>query len=360
MPRGFVFRGITGTGKSSTARLLARALMCTGTNPLGCKVSTGSLLDVHICGSCRTVDQDGLESHPDFYMVDGAAKRGVDDSREIMVTAESLPVLGKRRVTMLDEAHCLTEEAWKIYLTPLEKANSDATFEFVSNRAELIPKEILSRCCCTKFGRVDDSVILGLLANIAHTNSLKADQDALKAITAVSKGIVRDAVQLLSTVASMGDITKQLVLSVVDLEMEDFCLKVLSSLAKNKVKEAIELADKACLDNPPNKFIEALFSGYARAIFPQEEDPFLGYYGPIREGLPDISGLTTVFLRWSTVSRLSSDVIPIFITELNQVQVSPAPVSQVRGRSRPASVEESKPQIKSSREVMEFLGAKEK
>jgi len=125
IPRGFLLEGVYGVGKTTVAYLLARALMCTGEHPLGCKISSGTLLDMKICPSCRTVDRDGIDNHPDFQEVDagstkdGVAKSGVDAAREIIVTAETLPVLGRRRVTMLDEAHMLTPDAWKVYLKPL-------------------------------------------------------------------------------------------------------------------------------------------------------------------------------------------------------------------------------------------------
>jgi DNA polymerase III gamma/tau subunit len=335
--------------------------MCTGEHPLGCKISTGTLLDMKICPSCRTVDHDGIDAHPDFTEVDAASKRGIDASREIITNTEALPVLGRRRVTMLDEAHSLTPEAWKLYLKPLEQMNNNSIFMYVSNQGSNIPDEIRGRCCKTKFNRVSTEVILGLLANLAHTNGIQTELDALKAISGVSKGIVRDAVQLLSTVANLGPVTKEMVFSVVDLALEDFCLKILLAIAKKDAPAAAKIADEACRDTPPIKFIEALFAGYARAIYPQENDPFLNYYGPIRDELPNVSGMTTIFLRWSNAAQLSSDVIPIMITELVKVH-SKTLVTSSRHmpRETTTTVTEREPGKKSAREVMEFLGGVEK
>ena len=361
MPRGFIFEGVYGVGKTTSAYLLARALMCTGPDPLGCKISTGTMLDMKICASCRTIDKDGIDAHPDFLEVDAASKSGVDASREIVTIAESLPVLGKRRITMLDEAHSLTFDAWKVYLKPLEQADTNAIFMFVSNKGASIPDEIRSRCCKTRFSRVPNETILGLLANLAHTNSLNADLDALKLISRVSKGIVRDAVQLLSTVAAMGNVTKELVAAVVDMSLEDFCLKILTSVAKKDQAGAIQVAEAACQSTTPVKFIEALFAGYARAVFPQDDDPFLAYYGPIRDGLPNVSAMTSVFLRWSTAPALPADVVPILMMELIRVH-SAAPASAGRTFARAASSAPTPavPGQKSAREVMEFLGGIEK
>jgi DNA polymerase-3 subunit gamma/tau len=360
-PRGFIFEGITGVGKTTCAYLMARALMCTGEHPLGCKISTGTLLDMKICPSCRTIDHDGIDAHPDFTEVDAASKRGIDASREIITNTEALPVLGNSRVTMLDEAHSLTPEAWKLYLKPLEQKSNQAIFMFVSNQGSNIPEEIRGRCCKVKFNRVSTEVILGLLANLAHTNDIQTELDALKAISGVSKGIVREAVQLLSTVANLGPVTKELVFTVVDLTLEDFCLKILLAIAKKDAPAATKIADEACRDTPPVKFIEALFAGYARAIYPQENDPFLNYYGPIREELPNVSGMTSVFLRWSSVTQLSADVIPILITELVKVHSKTLVTSSRHTpRGTVATPTDQDPGKKSAREVMAFLGGVEK
>ena len=361
MPRGFIFEGVYGVGKTTTAYIMARALMCTGDHPLGCKLSTGTMLDMKICPSCRTIDRDGIDAHPDFLERDGATKEGgVEASRELVQLAETLPVLGKRRVTLIDEAHALTGDAWKVYLKPLEQANTDAIFMFSTNQGSKIPDEIRSRCCKTRFIRVPSEVILGLLANIAHTNALTTELDALKAISRVSKGIVRDAVQLLNTVAAMGDITKDLVMSVVDLSLEDFCLKILSAIAKKDAAEAAKVADEACRNNQPVKVIEALFAGYARAIYPQEDDPFAEYYPPIREALPNLSGMTSVFLRWSNAPHFPADVMPILIAELIRVHAVPTSGMRPAYHVQAVSVETEPPGTKSAREVIQFFGAVEK
>ena len=135
--RGFIFEGVRGVGKTSVAYLMARALMCTGPDPEGC----GS------CASCKTIDTQGIDAHPDFMEVAAAAKSGVDAAREIVTTAESMPVLGKRRVVMVDEAHALSPDAWKVYLKPLELVNNDAVYMYVSNKGTQIPDEIRGRCC---------------------------------------------------------------------------------------------------------------------------------------------------------------------------------------------------------------------
>jgi DNA polymerase-3 subunit gamma/tau len=363
IPRGFILEGVYGVGKTTTAYLLARSLMCTGNDPQGCKLSTGSLLDMKICPSCRTVDRDGIEAHPDFTEIACALKNGVQEARDTITTAETLPVLGKRRITMLDEAHALSMDAWKIYLTPLERKDTNAIFLFVSNMGAKIPDEIRSRCCKAKFSRVSSEVILGLLANIAHTNGVTTDNDALKAISRVSKGIVRDAVQLLNTVASMGDVTKDLVMSVVDLSLEDYSLKILSALAKQDAVEAAKIADEACRNTLPTKLLEALFAGYARMIYPQEDDPFTKFYPPIREALPDMTGMTTIFLRWSNAPHLPADVMPILLAELNKVHAQPERATGVAWRgpkALPGQQPEPEPSKKSAREVMKFLGGIEK
>src|SRR5271154_6251843 len=189
LSRGLILYGVVGVGKTTTAYLLARALMCTGQDPLGCGA----------CPSCELIEADGIDKHPDFIEVDGAVRPGVDAAREMVETTLSLPVIGKRRVTVVDEAHFLSPEAWGAYLKTLESGDTESVFIFVTTEVSKIQPNIRSRCIRIPFERVNQDVLIGHLANVANTNSINYELDALKLIARQSRGIVRDAVQYLDT-----------------------------------------------------------------------------------------------------------------------------------------------------------------
>src|ERR1700723_3103507 len=114
LTRGIILYGVWGVGKTSVAYLLAKALMCSGKDPLGCGK----------CPSCGLVTESGMDRHPDFIEIDGAQKSGVEAAREVVDTTLSLPALGKRRVTVIDEAQFLSQEAWGAYLKVLEQGDT--------------------------------------------------------------------------------------------------------------------------------------------------------------------------------------------------------------------------------------------
>src|SRR5271156_4368927 len=186
LSRGIILHGVVGVGKTTSAYLAAKALMCLDeTQPLGCGE----------CASCQLIQSDGIDKHPDFIEIDGAVKPGVGDARDTVESTLTLPVLGKRRVTIIDEAHWLSAEAWSAYLKTLELGDTESVFLFVSQDYNKIQLNIRTRCIRVAFDRVSQEVLLGHLANAATKNNIAYDLDAIKLIARMSKGIVRDAVQ---------------------------------------------------------------------------------------------------------------------------------------------------------------------
>ncbi len=347
--RGFIFEGVRGSGKTSTAYLTAKALMCTSRDPEGCGT----------CPSCKTIDNQGIDTHPDFVEVAAAAKPGVDAARDILTTAESLPVLGKRRIVMIDEAHCLSPEAWKVYLKPLELVNNDAIYMYVSNQGGKIPEEIRGRCCRLRFGRVDTDIILGCLVNSATANQIQYELEALRVISRSSKGIVREALAMLDTCAAIGTVTKELVVATIEDDLEDVSLKIFSKMSEKNQAAAVKIADEACRTENPVRLIEALFATYAKCVYKPETPEQTAIKGTFR----DVCGMTQIFLKWSTPQQLSADVMPLLVVELMNVGeakmvgrvIHTVGVSKV---PRLPSLDEIDPRMESASRFAELTGAK--
>jgi DNA polymerase III subunit gamma/tau len=328
MPRGFIFTGVYGVGKTTTAYIHARALMC-HEDPLGCGK----------CASCLCIDNHGIDTHPDFREVDAASNSGVDKARLLIEDSESLAVLGRRRVIMIDEAHRLSRESWDTFLKVLERGDTNGVFIFVTNEGDRIPGTIRSRCGMVKFNKVDTDTIVGVLTNVSNNNQLSFDLDALRIIAKYAKGHVRTAVETLSTVAALGKINRDNVEVVLDLALQTQCVQVLALVAKSKgapatiesnLAEASRICDEACLANPPQRLIETLFAEYGRIVFAAETKT----EAQIANVLTNIPDITTVLLKWSGAVTIPVDAVPLLVHELIATQdLTRAPVHRGGGNS---------------------------
>jgi DNA polymerase III subunit gamma/tau len=305
LTRGIIFHGVVGVGKTSTAYLTAKGLMCTGSDPLGCGK----------CPSCETIAQDGIDAHPDFQEIDAAQSGGVEAAREVVDTTLSLPALGKRRVSVIDEAPFLSSEAWGVYLKILEQSNTDAVFIFISNELEKIKMATITRCIRIPFARVSNDVMKGHLSKIATANGIDYELEALDIIVRHSRGVVREAVQCLNMAAALGKVRPQLVQTVIDSSLEDRCTHLLHTIGKKNQVEACKQADEMTLNASPQRIIETLLSVYGRAIW--TEDPLLQQ---VYVGLPNVEKVTDILVKWSSLT-LPADVLVIIVWELLQTQV---------------------------------------
>lgn len=320
LTRGIILYGVLGVGKTTTAYLVAKALMCTGQDPLGCGK----------CPSCVLIEESGIDQHPDFQEVDGAQKSGVEAARDVVEVTLSLPVLGKRKVSIIDEAQFLSPEAWGAYLKVLEQGDTDSVFIFVSNEVERIKMTTRSRCIKVPFERVSRSTMVGLLSKVATDNKIPYDLDGLDVIARHSKGIIRDAVQWLNTAAALGEIKPDLVRTVIDTSLEDKCMKLLLTIAKKDQVEACKIADEIGINFTPQRIVETMLSLYSRSIWQDDPDNELRQ---VYLGLPNVGEVTTTLIKWSGL-QVPADVLPLIVFELLKTQQ--AKVS-VRTASAPAS-----------------------
>ena len=308
MPKGYIFKGSIGVGKTTCAYLLAKSLMCTGDDPLGCGK----------CPSCNFIDQadsveEGLNLCGDFMEVDAASHSGAEHMRSMLDVLNSPPsALSKRRVLLIDEAHNLSELAWNVALKPLETREDGSVFIFASSRPESIPYSISSRCVPVQFERVHTDNIFGMLVNIANKRDIPYELEAIKIIARKAKGIVRDAVLWLGMVAAMGNVTKELVTVALDDTLEDLCHKCYASLIGNDQVQAVKWIDEAGRNYSTSKVIEVMFSIYART--PWAEPGTIHYQ--IASRLPNSGEVDAIFIKWLSNTNLPADVLPLVVYEL--------------------------------------------
>ena len=320
-PPGMIMDGPTGVGKTTTAFLAAKALMCTGGEPLGCGK----------CPSCG-VFQDNPLQHPDFSMFDGASNSGVEASRRIVDASTDLPALGRVRVVIVDEAHRLSSEAFDVYLIPLEARARNCTFIFCTTNLQKIPATVRGRCSRFPFYPVPADELTGKLVTLAVQQGIEFELEGIRAIALASKGRVRDAIYMLDDVRRMGKVTKELVGTVSDVSVADNAMAVLIHVvAKRFVQACDALAALAqqCSSSP--KAIEEVFSAYARAVFGEEgtSEEDQRRHTAVRVCLPNHTALTSVLLKWSAAERIPTDALPLFLHELSQHVVVPESTTPV-------------------------------
>ncbi len=186
----YMFTGIRGTGKTSTARILARAINYVGPNGDG-KPTAGPTDD---CPVCQAIGED---RHPDVIEIDAASNTGVDDVRQIIENVRYAPVSARYKVFIIDEVHMLSKAAFNALLKTLEEPPPHVVFMFATTEIRKVPVTILSRCQRFDLRRIETPVLLAHYKKIAEAEKLNVEDDALYLIARAADGSARDGLSLL-------------------------------------------------------------------------------------------------------------------------------------------------------------------
>jgi DNA polymerase-3 subunit gamma/tau len=191
----YLFSGTRGTGKTSTARLLAKALNCLRREP-------GQAEPCNACQSCLQV-QAGTAL--DLIEIDAASNRGIDEIRDLREKVNLAPALGRFKVYIIDEAHMLTPEAFNALLKTLEEPPEHVVFVLCTTEANKVPLTVLGRCQQFVFRRLSERQIVERLGHIAAGEGVDVEPAALDLIARVAQGSMRDAVGLLDQLVPLAD-----------------------------------------------------------------------------------------------------------------------------------------------------------
>ena len=189
----YLFCGTRGTGKTSTAKIFAKAINCL--SPI-----SGSP-----CGKCANCQALGEANCPDIFEIDAASNNKVENIREIRDKVQYPPVVGKYKVYIIDEVHMLTGEAFNALLKTLEEPPKHAVFILATTEVYKIPSTILSRCMRFDFRLISIEELSGLIKEIFDTLGREYEQDAVTMIARSGEGCVRDALSIAETCASFCD-----------------------------------------------------------------------------------------------------------------------------------------------------------
>ena len=195
--QAFILTGIRGTGKTTTARIIAKGLNCIGLDQNG-----GPTIEP--CGKCSNCTAIIKGNHVDVMEMDAASRTSVDDIREIIESIYYKASSGRFKVYIIDEVHMLSNSAFNALLKTLEEPPEHVKFIFATTDIRKVPVTVLSRCQRFDLRRIEPEEMMALLQKIAESESVNVSEDALRMITRAAEGSARDATSLLDQAISHG------------------------------------------------------------------------------------------------------------------------------------------------------------
>ena len=186
IPNAYLFTGIRGIGKTTTARIVAKGL--------NCSKGIDNLCKEDLCDNCKSIADS---SHIDVLEMDAASKTGVDDVRDLIEFSRYGPTSAKYKIFIIDEVHMLSKQAFNALLKTLEEPPEYLKFIFATTEIKKIPITVVSRCQRFDLSRIKSSELFEFIKDIKEKENGKASDEALKLIVKISEGSVRDALSLL-------------------------------------------------------------------------------------------------------------------------------------------------------------------
>ena len=229
--QSYLFAGTRGTGKTTTARILAKAVNCTCSEP-GVDLPCGE------CANCRAITEGRFL---DVVELDAASNNGVESLRQITESVQYPPTVGKYKVYIIDEAHMLTDSAENAFLKTLEEPPAHVIFILATTNPEKIKATIKSRCLTLNFRHVSENDLLEGMKRICQKKDISIEEDALAVIARKADGSVRDALSLLEQCINAGDelITRELVLEYTGGAGDDFYIELTDAVRTGEAGTAL-------------------------------------------------------------------------------------------------------------------------
>jgi DNA polymerase-3 subunit gamma/tau len=195
----FMLTGVRGVGKTTTARIIARALNCIGAD------GKGAAPTIQPCGVCEPCTSISESRNVDVQEMDAASRTGIDDIREIIEGVRYAPVAARYKVYIIDEVHMLSKQAFNGLLKTLEEPPPHVKFVFATTEIRKVPVTVLSRCQRFDLRRIDSAELAAYLAVLAEKENVKIEESALALIARAAEGSARDSLSLLDQAIAHGE-----------------------------------------------------------------------------------------------------------------------------------------------------------
>jgi len=238
----FVLTGVRGIGKTTTARIIARALNCVGPD------GTGSAT-ISPCGVCENCIAIAADRHMDVIEMDAASRTGVDDIRELIDGVRYRPVSARYKVYIIDEVHMLSKNAFNALLKTLEEPPESVKFIFATTEINKVPVTVLSRCQRFDLRRLDAPMLSAHLTNIAAKENFTIEEKAAQLLAEAADGSVRDGLSLLDQAIAMsqGIITAENVRQMLGLADHTDLYRLLDHVLNGQTADAMALSARLYL-----------------------------------------------------------------------------------------------------------------
>ncbi|MEQ8393248.1 MAG: DNA polymerase III subunit gamma/tau [Thalassospira sp.] len=236
LAHAFVLTGVRGIGKTTTARIIARALNCIGADGKG----DATIDPCGVCEHCRAIAED---RHVDVLEMDAASRTGVDDIRELIEGVRYRPTSARYKIYIIDEVHMLSKSAFNALLKTLEEPPEHVKFIFATTEIRKIPITVLSRCQRFDLRRVQTEELNAHYTRIAGLEKAEIEEEAVTLISRAADGSVRDGMSLLDQAIShgAGKVTTQQVRDMLGLSDRSRIFDLFDFTMKGEINEALEL-----------------------------------------------------------------------------------------------------------------------
>lgn len=264
----YMFTGARGVGKTSTARILAKALNCP------------NVVDGVPCNKCEICDGISAGNDVDVLEIDGASHRGIDDIRSLRANVGVRSMRTQYKVYIIDEVHMLTKEAFNALLKTLEEPPPNVKFVFCTTEPNKVPDTILSRCQRFDFSSITDRSIADRLRDIAKIEGFEVTEDALELVARRARGSMRDSQSLFDQLLAFSDGTVS----------SDDVHRMLGTAGDERLTELFD----AIIEHRPGEVLTQLDAAFGTGVQPGElMDQCIGY---VRDMIVTLSGGTEVTL----------------------------------------------------------------
>ncbi|HAW27510.1 MAG TPA: DNA polymerase III subunit gamma/tau [Planctomycetaceae bacterium] len=247
----YLFTGARGVGKTSMARILAKALNCPHTQ------------DGIPCGECEVCQNIAVGSDVDVLEIDGASNRGIDDIRSLRANVNVRSMRSKYKIYIIDEVHMLTKEAFNALLKTLEEPPPNVKFIFCTTEPNKLPDTILSRCQRFDFGYIEENSICDRLKQIAEAEQVSVADDAIQLVARRAGGSMRDSQSIFDQLLSFGEshLTAESVHRILGTASDERLIELIDALIEQKRDVALTHFDAALNAGVQlNEFVDQLLN----------------------------------------------------------------------------------------------------